>query len=97
MQGNESASELRARDSVPGSSRGKPATLRLATDASVPVTVSDTEAARLLWPLLVRGVSRTLLLGKLVVVLGIDSASANRRLGVLLDELAEAGVVAAKA
>lgn len=72
-----------------GASRfASPANLRLRAPRAEtpPERVADAEAALALWPLLRDGAPRTLLLGKLIVGLGIDSASAAKRLeGVLSD------------
>jgi hypothetical protein len=68
--------------------------LRL-VDASerMPSDSIDGEVLAALWPLLGSGSPRTLLLGKLVVALGLDSATANRRLREVLAELANQGLI----
>jgi hypothetical protein len=56
--------------------------------AQMPSETGDREALVALWPLLAAGSPRTLLVGKLVVGLGLDSSTASHRLDGVLGELA---------
>jgi hypothetical protein len=68
--------------------------LVLVAGIQMPGEVRDREVLTAVWPLLERGSPRTMLLGKLIVGLGLDSATANRRLKRVLAELAEQGLIA---